>query len=123
MGTITDTDNGSQARIEYDYHFLYGIPKYELIGYTDYNQSQAGIYCFHRTVTESDVRFGSRHDYHSLMPNPIDEIIAEKWEVASMTGIFTFQKNEFHNFLCSRFIASDNYHWVHGLVDMTTGGC
>lgn len=98
MGTITDTDNGSQARIEQDYHSLYIIPKYELIGYADDSESQAGIYCVHKTVSVSEVRFGSRHDYHSLMPNPIDEIIGEKWKVASMAGIFTFHKTNFTTF-------------------------
>ena len=141
---ITDMDNGSQAHIEYDYHFLYGILKYELIGYTAYFQREAGIYGFHKAEDESyggigsghdyhcksslpvyevsgckehhdssasgiyeddtdpedkyNICLGSRHDYHSLMSNPIDEIIAEKWEVASMAGIFTFHKTSFTTF-------------------------
>ena len=90
MGTITDNDNGSQARIECDYHSLYGIPKYELIGYTDYNESQAGIYCFHKTVTESDVRFGSRHDYHLISGDKLIDYYDTGMSIAESRGALVY---------------------------------
>ena len=90
MGTITDTDNGSQARIEQNYHLFDGIPKYELIGYAAYYSSQAGIYGFHKTIEESYYSVGSMYGYHLISGDKLIDYYDTGMSIAESRGALVY---------------------------------
>lgn len=82
-----------------DYH--YTKPTYPASDYTtgymtgEFWLVSATCGIFDEHGNHDAIQCGSRHDYHSLMPNPIDEIMGDKGKVPSTSGIFAFHKTNY----------------------------